>query len=260
MGELCDPVRGCLPAVALGAACTSDAECSSGVCADRTAARVTSGPARFCSKACCSDDDCEAGFICWASGTGAKLCVAEGVLGLTRGGTGGSQSCAAASDCKSGVCFTDGCLGNCGHDSQCSATGDRCTMQTYMRSGSPFSQLMCDGPAGGGDFNEWCYLDGCISGLCISSYCTRACRTAADCGSRFPACGYAYDSTGSVMQVCTSAIGASGAGATCDANTDCLEGACVGSRCVPTCCSDADCAGMHCKPMLVGETWEMHCG
>lgn len=92
--QACDTVSGvCVPrpGAMLGDACTTNDQCSSGLCA----VDVGAGDS-FCTQLCAADAPCPAGFECAAVEGGSSACRP------TQGGVG--DACAAPADCLSGLC------------------------------------------------------------------------------------------------------------------------------------------------------------
>lgn len=270
--EVCDPVtRACVEPAALGASCATDAECETQRCYPiREALGITvgaaSGVTRVCGRACCDDRDCPADFACWASGTGARSCVARSLLAA------GSQGAPEASEraCSDAVAC---------EPMQCLPT----TYSAYDRERLGF---VC-GATTRTDSAVCRTNDQCESGICLFGHgpswdefgaCTGACRTSADCA------GFEGGYNGSVdrsfwgedriqmgcvvarfvdttefVQVCLESTGA-GADANCTTDVECLDRGCVGGTCRATCCGDGDCSGGDiCRPFASGDRWEMHC-
>lgn len=278
--EVCDPVSGqCVVPGPLSSDCLVDAQCASGQCTPLSALRL-GGTGSICTLACCADADCGAGEICWASGSGTKVCIDEARLGRTRGAGGEGTSCTADTNCQSGICVDDAvddlCLANCGSDADCSGV---CTLDNYYRAdvGDVF-QMMCKPSTSKKAYRESCgSWDECESSYCIPLsdgwICSGACASSSDCagvdadnvpltycGSRWipePFSQAVYR-----VQLCEANYhgGTLLNGAPCSFNGDCRDNLCFNGRCAGTCCTDAQCTGtQNCRPTKYGTHWEMRC-
>ena len=227
--RVCDAATGScvLPDVQLGMPCTSDGQCGAETyCA--LAGAVGQGTGRICTKACCTHADCPAGTICYAHGTGAKMCMPTSVVGANS-----DPACGRDGDCGSGnsCAFGDGAH-------YCSA-----------------------GDSGGGP-GDSCF-EGCRSGVCFLSLaeCSGACRTTADCPANWICKAVSVD-TGDRAQMCIPySSGAGVAGSACRSDTDCRDLLCLREQCWDTCCNDSDCTGGgRCRAVEYGSNhYEMHC-
>ncbi|MBZ0118816.1 MAG: putative metal-binding motif-containing protein, partial [Sandaracinaceae bacterium] len=189
---VCDPIsRGCIMPLALGAPCSDDGQCSSGLCVEVAALGLASGAvagaARICSAACCSDNDCAADAACWVPGTGARGCVPRALLDQSTYGAPDVRACTSPSQCGGEHCALD-------YD-DAYETQDR---ETYFCR-PPFSSS--DPLLGVCDFGN-----DCRSGLCIRycpflcyTQCSNACGSSRDCGGG--RCGW-LDSEGQFIQTC----------------------------------------------------------
>jgi hypothetical protein len=261
--EVCDPISGdCITPLPPGSACTSDRECTTDLCVSQTLIGLTSVPARMCTQACCTDSDCPADAICYASGLGPKLCVPVSMTSLTGIGTGGAgASCTDGPECRSGRCFTDmTCLAQCANDGQCESL----VCQAQRIGTARVLTTFCDPPFGEVPFAGPCFFDDdCQAGLCVGSVlgqCTRPCRTSSDCGPNF--CSYVSRGGGWVA-ACLGRphSGMATTGSVCGSSDECNDRVCYEGRCASTCCSNTDCPGAtdECKPVPVGSHYEMHC-
>lgn len=259
-------VGGCGPLPGeLGATCTTDSECTGGICLldvtggycsqDCTATACESGAvcvarssgkggaaqggscnaASVCLRACAADFDCRQGTAC-ASVGGAKACVAACT---TDADCGGGQTCAA------GLCQGKGQVGaKCSSDSQC---GDlqcettfidgMCTQPCVARTGAePGSAQAC--PTG-----SQCVSVGESQGLCMAS-----CNADADCRA-----GYSCDAnTRSCRSKCASDA-ACGVGWFCDVcSGTCNEGKAKPTQLGASCEADAKCSSAYCLTSDLG--------
>ncbi len=262
--EVCDPVTGdCITPLVFGSACTRDAECATDLCAPATLIGLSTVPSRMCTQSCCSDRDCPSNAVCFASGLGPKLCIPLEYTGLTSVGAGGAgASCSSGTTCRSGRCFTgdNACLAQCAHAADCD--GLACVAYPIGSATSAIVTTFCD-TAGGGGFGDFCLSDNdCGTGLCRTVICTQPCRSSADCGSG-GFCTY-LSRRGDWVAACdfrTRAGGTATTGAACASPDDCEDRVCYEGRCADICCTNADCpeAGYDCKPISVGDHYEMHC-
>ncbi len=266
-GEICDEATGnCVSPSPLGTPCATDAECAEGYCALQGALGLSPADARVCAKACCSDADCSGDTICYASGTGAKMCIPAMLVGRQRGPGGTLAACSDGSACASGFCGTDlgGCLGSCSAHADC-GSGRSCAV--YRRADSRI-QNACYSGTGGTNAAGFCDSGSdCRFGICYEiafgeGLCSGPCGTTAECPSGLY-CSW-QDIESSFIQLCYPTSlwqgdGTSGAG--CSFDSDCRDSACVGGRCWDTCCNDADCGvSAHCRAVRFGDgRYEMHC-
>lgn len=158
---------------------------------------------------------------------GRVTCEAEG--------TRGPPACPEGEVCREGVCqMATGMLGAlCASDADCDAPH------------------VCFSPADAGE-----------EGL---ARCTRPCCTSSDCGDAAEG-QICWSPSGGTGSLCWPAaeegrglLGRLGAGASCEASTDCRSGLCEGGRCVDGCCTDASCEGeLVCRvraTAALGESW-----
>jgi hypothetical protein len=240
----CDLVRGVcfLPPQPLGAMCTGDADCSSAVCAPGAAMDIGASIS-LCSQACCNDNECPAGFLCWAGRTGAKLCVPAERLGRTRGDGGAGAACtpAAPTECRSSICYASGqCAATCTSDRDCSGSNACVFADLDGRTVG-----LCEPPAGAHDYPEDCGAEGCRSGFClvftidgfpVGEACMRGCRSNPDCplGSSCTAAEFDEDPP---LPVCV-----------------------PGEPPDPAvCCNNMACGGGRCRPVSMGAYFSMRC-
>ncbi len=281
MGQTCDPAtKACVTPGPLGAACTTNAECESAVCVPGAAAGPeANAPPNFCAQACCTDMDCPAASICWNSGTGAKLCIAETLLPAQSRGPGATWApCSQESECASSICIAAGdmrrCLGNCSVSSECTGGANLACLPAELSWKTPPVDLnTCLPTAPGGRPGSLCIYDSdCEYGLChvvgsgigIRFVCGGACGTSSDCGHSELYCGFlsgtAVDAAVPGCRPKTHSGSAAG-GANCTSSTECNDFACIEGRCLDSCCVDTDCSsGGTCRPYPVGGgSFRMRC-
>jgi hypothetical protein len=256
----------------LGCRCTVTADCPTGLaCANEAAATPTiwnawvdSGVGAgdgtgsgICMEPCCKSSDCDlgdsgaGGYVCFATGGGASLCVAPDWLGdrADIGANAGGAACGGdAGGCRSGLCSAGLCADTC-----CSSrtptidctVGSNCALGTFP--GGPLDvheAPHCVSAAGGGvgtggASGTSCRMNSdCRSNLCLggggSATCRDACRNALDCsptGARSTtlACSYIQPVQGSqdIVAACTP-IGPNqgpdaGGPSVCFTNDDCQQ-------------------------------------
>ncbi len=291
-GQRCNPDNGqCVSAEPNGTPCNYDAECASNVCFLAESLRIATedlgGADGICSHSCCDDSDCDAGQVCWDSGSGARACVPTSILALGANGAPAIDACVASSSCSAGICelSVDDAYSldnrvslSCGAPI---ASEESCTYDWDCWSivdTTPF----CD--AGTCHLTYCDTATDCPTGICVGHRCAESCRTASDCSTgasteaASPACLYAYVPTEGRMDffpVClyrdrTSTLEN---GAACTTHGECRDELCVDSRgrsdpepgtekhCAGACCSDTHCGDINgqCRPLFVGSGWEMHC-
>ena len=249
-GTICDPVsRTCIAPRAPGEECTDDAQCDgfdTGARCFETAALGLRPPdvgmaAKVCSRACCTNNDCPTGNVCWAPGTGARGCVPTSLIGAL------AQR-------------------PCGRDDQCAPQD--CVLRDAPAYGATSRYAYV---CGAEDFaflglGDLCAYDwNCASGLCFDGFCSGACGGNADCPSS-DYCGYLRIDARDVIQTCINVGANSGGaqGAPCTSGAQCQGAACLsgaaGNYCADACCTDADCAGGYvCRPADRATYWAMLC-
>jgi hypothetical protein len=246
----CTPPRECdlgmgvcfLPPQPLGGECTGNADCMSRVCAPGPALGL--GPAlSLCSQACCNDMDCPEDFLCWPSGTGAKMCVPASRLGRTWGPgvVGDTCSPSMTTECRSGVCYASNtCAANCTSDRDCGSPR-ACVFNTVR------GELagMCETPPGTAEYPDGCDVDAdCRSGLCLFafvgpipvSFCARGCRADADCMFG-DFCTAVEIGDGAPLPICVP----------------------FDPSDPPVCCNDDSCTSGRCRPVPMGSMFSMRC-
>jgi hypothetical protein len=266
-GQRCDAItRRCVTPAELGEPCATDYECRSGVCYPaREALGLAMGTTAvrngICGQACCSDDDCPAGFVCWTPGTGARSCVRREIL-VEGGGVPDREACA-----DDRACDRDACVLGEARNYRRRIGGSWCVRTSVQQ-----SRPVCDENSD------------CRSGVCNKvfwgfGYCASACRTSADCarvadayngawwenwGTRISLrCAYGrLEGSSDWFPVCLPTDGMDRpAGDRCSSHPECLDDGCILGRCRPVCCANSDCPyGQQCRPYPIGGRWQMHCG
>jgi hypothetical protein len=217
----------------------------------------------ICATACCSTDQCPAGFVCRASGNGSSMCVRAADAGLTIGSKGVLAACQSGSECRSGVCTSGACADTCCAGTTCGTNGS-CTVKSGDRS------FLCRATAGSGGYNYSCSSStSCKSGICVDpgsfwgGWCTKHCCTSADCGSEDRCAPTPFGS--GIVLTCqalsySETPGSALGGAGCSQDSDCRSVHCIAQRCDDTCCTDSDCArGTLCLPRKDATGSPMHC-
>jgi hypothetical protein len=258
-----------LPNLEAGSLCSGDGACKAGLlCANEamlSASIYAAAGGNVCSKACCTSNDCSAGFVCAQPGTGGNYCVKPAWIGRSSAGTKLSgAACTGGSDCRSGLCTGSVCVDACCAKSDC-PTGQTCALGT---SGSVRAFRCVNTPTGKSSDNSSCISDGdCKSGFCSAyvgdpswDYCQTPCRTAASCAGDL-SCNNLRIDANSVVAICnyqTFEKGKKKIGEACTGSYECASYRCnsttAGQRCVDVCGTDADCAeasGWSCKATLI---------
>jgi hypothetical protein len=262
----------------IGCPCAGASACDSAICGDQltiTPELYTATKGNVCTKPCCSSSDCDAGSVCFAAGDGGNYCVTPDVLGRsTPGAKKGGDTCAAGTDCRSGVC---GAGGAC-EDTCCSIPTAACAGATTCRfakfagktSFDTHYTFTCSATNAPGNPGDACNVGSdCKTNLCFaatqfgSSRCRQPCRGTLGCAPGY-ACSEVLLSglqlqTNDLGVVCFPPAGAAGAGAlgtACVQDTDCRSQSCDRTlkRCTDACFGDADCtavAGWRCRPTIV---------
>lgn len=260
----------------LTCACSAATSCTSGICATQD---TVPGPATglddgtsFCTQPCCTSSDCGAGTVCFAAvsnSTGGNYCVDPAWL-MRTGGTGtavGGARCASDSDCRSGLCNTDGtCADTCcstnASSTQCSGT--ECRFDTFpgLASWDQSYVAWCGSGGSRGNGQECENPSACQSELCLGtgmSTCSNACRTTADCGAH-QSCAYlTIAGKSGVVAACLAGAGPKAVGEACTRDADCQSQFCDATsepqHCSDVCFTDADCKAevptWRCRPEQV---------
>jgi hypothetical protein len=262
----------------VGAPCTGDVDCTSGICfAETENGAATGWTGGSCAAVCDGDGGCVNGGAC-AVLSGKPWCL---------------ESCGDGSVCREGyVCDTafGTCLPDCHTtgwscgtgfactaDGQCevaastlAAVGAPCTAASDCASGICFAQTEDGGPTGwtGGTCADVCVDGVCSSGACSvlsdQTWCLEACTTDTDCRTDYvcdpdyksclPNCENAGWSCGSSLTCSTTGhcvvpqTDLSPDGAPCSGPTDCESGQCfpastgwTAGMCVDGCASAGAC-------------------
>jgi hypothetical protein len=249
-----------------GEPCVAHGDCGSRSCIDAAAMRATAmTPTRICGEACCQDADCGTGERCFASGSGARSCLPVALVPYP---IGASETCTFDLQCPGAEV--------------CAVLSDQRVVGPWSEPRDDLLSSACDLPAAGArGFGDDCNSsDDCASQACVgdptsllAGICSGVCRVTNDCAGLAPGFrSYCRYLTGALNQqdylpVCVIDLGETGPGAfgaTCQSGADCLDGACVGNRCAPSCCSDSQCpvrgeAASFCRPVPFGDHYEMRC-
>jgi hypothetical protein len=253
--QICDATSGtCVDVGRDGDTCQLDGQCQSRRCYSRESlGLIDSGG--ICSRACCTDANCAAGFHCAIDGTGARGCVpsrppdcggTECVhqddalvfqCSSSSGFLGGGIPCSDHWQCVSNLCREGSCADPCGSVADCPgapfwSNGEvACLMAGYRTSTSDVRWVsVCtydrdDLPNGtqgmrcGGD-------SACRDDLCVD-----------------------------VDETCPD-------GSPCAPGAMCSDGSACPVRdfCADACCNDDQCPLDHlCSPIAHNSRWEMHC-
>ncbi|MFO0677387.1 MAG: hypothetical protein U0169_12705 [Polyangiaceae bacterium] len=186
----------------------------------------------FCTKPCCSSQECPNDNVCFATGRGGNYCVPTGLLDPTSrvGAKASSAPCQSGSECRSGVCESGSCLDTCCATSDCtsspSGASSRCTI-ARLRGHTTFActvQADAGGPNRQEDWTTCATNAQCKSGFCFTydsgrypKTCLPACRTSSECVGR---------TLGGRPVVCALRT----TGATNDAGTEDFVAACSGLK------------------------------
>ncbi len=265
----CDPkTQACVdltaPKTKIGGACASDDTCDTGLfCAFSTILGGLESDS-ICSQTCCKSENCPAGFVCAATGTGGRYCLDPSKIGRAAPGAasgGGACNGTDGTGCRSGLCTGSKCVDTCCSDTDCT-NGTSCTYQTVGGHGV----FACGAPGSGhqaGDSdctsNSRCDSDLCLdigagTGTCIQPCCTSANNFCGNVEGVNLACIENGVSTSPDQFLsCTGGTGSGNKafGVGCTKNDDCLSNLCdtVGTKaCSDVCCTDADCPGEVCRP------------
>lgn len=251
----------------VGGNCVLDTDCKTGLLCGTstilTTAIVPTTSQPICTKPCCTSADCDAGFICFAGGTGGNYCVAAGKAERPAPSTGGKapgESCATAADCRSALCAATKCVDTCCQATNCAA-GTTCR----VTSGQDHIAWACAAPNGGAakDLaapcvdNVECKNDNCVTGTFPQKRCTPPCCSASDCaalGFANNVCAYGAGGNDQLKWCFVPNVGGVPLGAACNANNDCQSRYCDSElgTCASACCTTADCpTGQECRPSAV---------
>jgi hypothetical protein len=226
--------------------CDNGSDCASHICARAlTVGRplhAAAGGIDFCTRPCCTSEDCAPGTVCFASGQGGDYCVDPAWLGRSAPGRGlGGAPCTAGTECRSGLCAAGACADTC-----CSAVAPHeCALGAVCAFGAFPGRVTFDthfagrcgpAPSGSGDAGD----------------VGAPCRSPSDCPAG-DGC-LLYEQGVDLAAVCQPSDGARAQGATCSpgGGAACAGGWCSAhGRCTGICFSDGDCmAGWRCTPQL----------
>ena len=256
----------------VGATCTGDAECDTGlICVYDGAFSITQFTADnsvrgHCTMACRSNSTCAALTssdsstpFCWSWGSGARTCATLSMFGATAPTGMVDLACTGAKDCAN-------------------PTSDWCVVPN-VADGTFAVQPTCATPTALGTYGAPCAGNNdCKSGECLKSLgvCTKTCATSAECGTfgagsafcnitAVPVSGGTqYLSFCQPRQPHGSYGTGNGEGSMCSSDNDCTDMTCLAAlnACVKACGTDDDCTGVansHCRPTRRGNTWLMRC-
>jgi hypothetical protein len=267
----CEPTTGGVD----GAACTTDADCASGICDTQG---DTGNPKGTCRSQCNPSvtNSCPSGGVCFDYGTAGN----PGVYGLCWDG------CTSSSQCRAGYsCFNVGggvgaCFADCTADSQCAGAvgcneysgyceplgtagndGAQCTTDADCKSGFCQSQATYGYPGGMcvSECDPKAASPFCPdSGLCVGStasgpqygICHDTCAASTDCRTGYGCWKQTSSGPGLCSADCTSNTQCGGSNCNvysgyCEATTGAIDGA--------ACTTDADCASNYC--LTDGDGW-----
>jgi len=215
-----------------GAACGTNTECGSLVCADPGDGN------RRCLDPCRGDAGmCPAGEACATIAGLCAVCVNQNQLAIPRGL---GESCTGDAACASMRCFDDlgarYCTRSCTTDANCPSSfhcrGDACVRGEREGTGATCAPLA---------------NDDCREGTVCASESGRSWCTQINCADPMSACPSGFD--------CVPVGGASLCrpsvrllGETCAADAECLSGLCRAGECTRTCSVDTPCGvGLECR-------------
>ena len=264
----------CVTPLNPGLNCTSDTDCNGGLCVDNAALGVMSSVGKACTRACCSDLDCDAEDLCLVRGNGTRLCTPPGLVGRVT--TKQGQPCSSNDECASGSCDppSEGgetvCRRPCTSDADCADAlhGSACVFVARASLSNPGSFACGEPMTDGAGAGEYCVPspNRCASHLCLTSpiyigQCTASCRS--DCGDDSLTC--TYTATNPLLAeitrapICVRTGGTAALGASCQDSDDCAEGGCANGTCARVCCNDSDCGEQRCRPIRSGSSYGMYC-
>ncbi len=226
----------CAPDKDNGAACTSDAECSSGACT-----------VLVCGE-CASSADCGAGEFC----SPLNECLPK----VTNG-----TACGMNDACQSGNCYLGFCV-ECDEQGDCGA-GQYCTLN-IAPGASKCASLKSNGSACGSAVE--CASGACHAAICSecdahgdcagNEYCTLSFGSASTCEAKKPngsGCASAVEcsSNACTLFTCGECVTHSdcGSGKWCDAGNTCQAKAANGKACL----TDVECASGNCWNLICAE-------
>lgn len=256
---------------ALGEACGLDKDCASRLCGRETALTtdITEGAKQsyFCTKPCCTSEQCPSDMVCFNPGTGGNYCVPGArVRRPTLGTAPGGGDCDGGATCRSGSCFSGKCSDTCCADAQCQ-DGTYCRLNQLpspFDGGTPSETFVCSPTS----FSSGPQLDGelcsgvtkCSRGVltCVDGECSPPCCGMSTCPGTDQCLPAVFPDTQKVGKLCFDRSGSTkDVGDACVAMKDCRSGLCDPDtkRCTDTCCTDDDCvkllgAGGLCRPVF----------
>lgn len=235
-----------------GEACSSAADCASGLCLGNPAEGIGA-----CTRRCGPEEPCPQPDECITLAAGTDVCAKQGA-GQPAAETGtpcpqGPQICA------SGLCVTPPqgspvCTKLCAGDADCPSGYECGPVQTADGE----KQVCVPAAAEGAGFGEPCSETVlCRSGLCLTSgqcsYCTIACGGSADCVAGYT-CEEVQGSEGPLKVCLSGSCGSSEGkqyGESCRLASDCRSELCLGDPstgfgfCTQGCASEANCPAPH---------------
>lgn len=256
--DVCNATSGrCLPgALVMGADCTLDAQCSTGLCLGLTIGTTTYDR---CSEPCAASSNCPLDFACTLV-SGMGFCLGETLFGpppATFDTPSGGACSTTTNTCQSGWCNTgtNQCIETCSRTGDCASYGNVCW--AYEQTGTTTTwDNICYDPGTGAAVGAACTTnDDCRSGICnrYRSTCATQCCGEADCGAGESCSTYDMDAT-TPQKICvprSATAGTGGYGAPCTVATDCESETCVPVDptlmnspmvCSTVCCRDQDCS------------------
>ena len=250
--------------------CRPDGNCNTGLfCTDGSA--LGFAPGVFCSKGCCSSEECGPG-VCAPSTGGANVCVPAGMLGRIKGSKERGTSCGAPSDCASGLCENNFCLDVCCRNSDCSSS-EGCVLRTLPDLATRVG-FLCGPPGGAGDVGSPNCTggDSCRSRACVATvnptYCSGPCCKRSECGNTGTMeCIYDLELGVRGCKLSGQPEGPTPIGMPCQGNADCQSSLCVdftplGKFCSDSCCVDKDCGNpeqLACAPVGTAQKLVLLC-
>lgn len=258
--NVCNAETGrCVPGgLALGVACSFDAQCDSDVCLGVTRNMMSE---QFCSTPCGAAGDCPLQFSCLYL-SGAQYCFGESFFNppATFDTPAGGGCMTGSITCQSGWCNTGAnmCLETCSRNSDCANFGNNCWTFTQSNMGTNDYAHLCvqqTGTAAG----QTCAVNAdCASGICnrYTNRCATQCCSENDCAASDVCAIYDLDTTqGLIVRTCATpqTPGAGRLGANCTLPEDCESGICAPTvptsstsprRCSTFCCTENDCGAL----------------
>lgn len=181
--QRCDVETGvCFVPRDVGSGCTNDSDCKGGFCLRPGMFGLTGLTEVLkdnrCSKACCSNADCDEDSSCLISSMGARVCLPKTIV--VGGPRKVGEGCVRDLNCATGLCSRGVCQARCLNAGGC--TNQEC-MLTQISTAEP-RIFVCGPPARGAQPGEACGLAGCRTGFCDDDFdCIQPCGRDADCGT-----------------------------------------------------------------------------